>query len=95
MTGVVTVYAVESGMYSDHVQHAIFTTKELAEHYIAALEEAHRRQERAMWGDDSNYLSDYTVESYQLWDVLPVLTPVAGDQRTRFPEGVYHPWWAE
>lgn len=72
-----TVYAVESGDYSDYTVHALFETRELAEAYIAALVAADLAQEKRMWGYDepSRLAGDYSVTPYQLWDTVPVFDP--------------------
>lgn len=75
-----TIWAVESGEYSDHSLHALFETEELAQRYLDALVEAGVRYE-ASWqgvGLDRDYeansiRNELSIVPYQLWDVLPVV----------------------
>ncbi|GAC1654606.1 MAG: hypothetical protein NVS4B6_31110 [Mycobacterium sp.] len=54
------VWAVTSGSYSDYRVDLLFTTKELAEAYIAS------KQEGSRWSEPND-----TPECFAIWDALP------------------------
>ena len=75
-----TVYAVKSGLYSDTILHCLFDKEELAVAYIAAIVEAERLYEVALWGEDADvsYLGGaghFRIVPLQLWSTLPVVSP--------------------
>ena len=74
MNDVTTVYAVETGEYSDRSTDVLFTTEALAEAYIAARIAAAIAYDKSMdWDYGDTYANRWEVVTYQLWTVVPVV----------------------